>query len=113
MVKTGSKAQHTGVYKVGPARKVARSRIWLQGKHLTQAGFQPGFNYSALWDSPKGGLTLTLDPQHGKEVEVRTVSGKGDVPIIDITGAKVRDTFTAEFVEVSFYNGRIVIREAE
>lgn len=105
------KALSTGVYTVGPARRVARSRIWLQGSKLAAAGFKPGLAYTAKWS--EGKLVLTLAGELTAGVEQRLTSGKGDVPIIDITGAKVRDTFTAEHVEVSFYAGRIVITEAE
>lgn len=105
-----TKLLHAGVYKVGPARRVPRSRIWLQGKHLTAAGFKPGDRIGCTWYGDR--LTIDHNPEP-KGYEMRTVSGKGDVPIVDITGARVRDTFTAGHVEVSFYPGRIVIREAQ
>lgn len=111
-----NKILHDKAHKLGSAKakgeRVERSRIWLQGQWLAQAGFKPGAHYDAVWKD--GRLTLRLWEDGIDDVhERRTVSGKGDVPIIDIVGARVRDTFTAGFVQVVATSGRIVITEAQ
>jgi hypothetical protein len=95
--------------KLGTAKGSARSRIWLQGKRLTEAGFKPGAKYGASWSSNL--LTLSLNPAP-EGYEMRVVSGKGELPIIDITGKSVMDTFgfCCDRVDVTFKPGFISIR---
>ena len=44
--------------KLGTARRVERSRIWIEGKRLTAAGFAVGRYFIAEWQGEA--LTLTL-----------------------------------------------------
>lgn len=100
------------VSKLGTSKNVKRSRIWLQGKRLTAAGFIPGVAYTALWHEAK--LVLTTDAVRittAKTTETRKISGKGDLPIIDIVGQRVLETFGmfVEHVNVKFEQGVITI----
>lgn len=106
--------------KLGVARKVERSRIWIEGARLIAAGFTPGRYFSkemrvdyAL--RPYLILTLLNDNDIVAEMPCK-VSGKGDKPIIDITGELVRESFATfghTHVEVTYYPGKIAIRGAE
>lgn len=82
--------------KLGTAKGEARSRIWLQGPRLVASNFKPGAEFYAIWDAgdAKHVATLTLTRKKPTTFDdVRRVTGKGDVPIIDVVGAKVRDHF--------------------
>ena len=99
--------------KLGAARGIARSRIWIEGKRLTAVGFTVGSHFNAVLDISDPVIpvmTLHLDNRSGE----RKVSGKGDKPIIDITGAWVRDHFGSFFstVDVTYEPGKITIRGA-
>ncbi len=98
---------HTQLTKIGPARKVAHQRIWIEGRRLADAGFKPGDRYDRS-EPPQGGLIL-LRADNG-EGQFK-VSGKGDKPIIDITGAIVPRLFPqpATHVSVEFTPGHIFI----
>ena len=95
--------------KLGTARRVERSRIWIEGKRLTAAGFAVGRYFIAEWQGEA--LTLTLLDEDTIIADApRKVSGKGDKPIIDITGAQVRETFGhRSHVRASFGEGVIRI----
>lgn len=71
------------VVKVGAARRIPQSRIWIEGRRLIDAGFAHGTRYNVEWHDT--GATLTLSP-----AGARKVAGTIDRPIIDITGASVR-----------------------
>jgi hypothetical protein len=99
------------VSKLGAAKGVARSRIWIEGKRLAEIGFVPGAYFVKEWgahaDATKGHVPgasfLELTLLKGDEILATApckVSGKGDKPIIDITGEKVREAF-GEFEKVS------------
>lgn len=98
-------------HKVGPSRGVARSRIWLEGDRVLAAGFAPGMMYTREWTADT--LTLALGEGEGRATRGK-VSGKGEKPILDIVGDKVREVFGAhcERVEVSYEAGRITVRRA-
>jgi hypothetical protein len=99
--------------KLGTARRVERSRIWIEGKRLTAAGFAVGRYFIAEWQDKVLTLTL-LDADTIIADAPRKVSGKGDKPIIDITGAQVRETFGhGTHVLASFAAGVITITEAK
>ncbi len=68
--------------KLGTTRAGERSRIWIEGDRLVQAGFTVGQRYNVQW--LERSALLVLDPKGSKKV-----SGKGAHPIIDITGQKV------------------------
>ena len=101
-------AKQTSTHKLGTSKRIERSRIWLQGKRLTAAGFTPGKTFYAVW--AKGKLTLDLRTHFPDDYEERKVSGKGEMPIIDIVGASVRETFGHRtHVDVEYQQGRITI----
>jgi hypothetical protein len=95
--------------KLGTTSKAGeRTRIWLEGKRLTAHGFTPGALYRRNWNAADRRLTLrVIDQDHFDQLardEKGTVSGKGDKPIIDIVGAKVRDVFgKSETVTVEYH----------
>ena len=72
--------------KIGASRQIPGSRVWIEGARLVRAGFVVGARYTL--SETDGVLVLTLTPD-GK----RGVSGKGDKPIIDITGETIRRMF--------------------
>ena len=116
---------------IGTNHGKGTSRIWLEGKRLVEAGFEVGTRYDRVTHKsarvhPNGSWTavgkihLTANPK-GKF----KVSGKGDKPIIDISGGAVTDTFADHIsksspktpvVEVAYTSiagvSRIVITEA-
>jgi len=95
--------------KLGTARKVERSRIWIEGRRLAEIGFAPGSRFDTTWDLATGTLYLTL-ASNGE----RKVSGKGDKPIIDITGEQVRNFFGLRFthVDCNYESGEVTIKGA-
>lgn len=99
--------------KLSATRAGERSRIWLEGKRLSAAGFHVGQPFIRTWGA--GRLVLTACTSATFEEVPRgergTVSGKGDKPIIDITGLKVADTFAGSHVRVSYGARTIVIRD--
>lgn len=99
------------ITKLGTSKKIEKSRIWIQGKRLQAAGFRPGTVYYASWSG--GFLALTLDARAGHD-EIRKVTGKGDLPIIDIVGSRVVETFGnfGTHVEATFAPGLITFRRA-
>lgn len=101
--------------KLGTAKGVARSRIWIEGKRLAAAGFTVGRHFVKDWEYRKGvrpELTLTLLTDD--DVVATTpykVSGKGEKPIIDITGEMVAESFGkfCTHVTVDYRPGLITI----
>tara|TARA_R100000808_G_scaffold24356_1_gene55938 strand:- start:16407 stop:16757 length:351 start_codon:yes stop_codon:yes gene_type:complete len=110
--------------KLGKNKGLERSRIWIEGKRLTEAGFHRGEYYIAefggFYATPEeadysDGLVLSLIDDETVidfgAIQPRKVSGKGDHPIIDITGKTVKEFFDgSEYVEVDYKKGVIVIR---
>ena len=90
--------------KIGTSKKIARSRIWLEGPRLIDAGFTHGVRYDVR-ETPSG-IVISAHPE-GK----RRVAGTPQRPIIDITGAIVRDNFRADFAEVAFSHGVITAHD--
>ena len=88
--------------KVGTARQVPGSRVWLEGTRLVAAGFNVGLRYDLL--ELDGQLILTLAADGS-----RKVSGKGIKPIIDITGDLIRRVFANRPSVNVEYTDRIVI----
>lgn len=97
---------------IGPNHKVPHSRIWLEGKRLAEAGFTVGTRYSRTVIG--GTIRLVIDPVEGRY----KVSGKGEKPIVDITGSTVRKTFPVPdpaaraFVSVTYLPALIIIERA-
>jgi len=112
---------------IGTNHGKGTSRIWLEGKRLVEAGFEVGTRYDrvlrkvarmkdGLISPHQGEIELTLNPK-GKF----KVSGKGEKPIIDISGGAVTETFADHIsksspktpvVEVEYSKGEIFIKEA-
>jgi len=82
-------------------------RIWLEGNALINAEFHVGRRYRRDYDE-RGNLLLVTDAQ-GKY----KVSGKGEKPIIDISGGVIDRTFPRpqSSVKVAFSHGVITISE--
>jgi hypothetical protein len=108
--------------KLGTAKGVARSRIWIEGKRLVDAGFTVGKYFAKTptfggAGEPRTLETLELELLRANDVTNTApckVSGKGDKPIIDITGEFVRQHFGSRgtHVEVTFEKRLITIRPA-
>jgi hypothetical protein len=106
--------------KIGTNKGQAGSRIWIEGKRLIAAGFTRGTLYRRI--CAKGSICLVVENVNSPEwlampVEHRAdfykVAGKGEHPIIDITGADVLRNFKSSHVEVSYDVGCITIKEAK
>jgi len=92
------------ITKVGAARRIPRSRIWIEGARLTLAGFSHAARYDVAWNDT--GLALTQSPSGS-----RRVAGTPERPIIDITGDRVR-ALGCDRVSVSFSVNLITIEKA-
>lgn len=94
------------VFKIGVNK--GRPRIWLDGRHLIEAGFTGGTAYRC--ESKAGAILLWLDLD--RPGRLRKVTGRPDgKPIVDMVGADVETAFPgATHVAVFFHPGRIVIR---
>ena len=88
--------------KVGTAKRIPRSRVWLEGDRLASAGFTNGARYNVQWSST--GATLMLS-----DTGARKVAGTIHRPVIDITGAHVR-ALDCDRVTVDFNHSVITIR---
>jgi hypothetical protein len=88
--------------KIGAARQTPGSRVWIEGTRLMAAGFTVGQRYNLTEIDNQLILTLASDGQ-------RKVSGKGDKPIIDITGDLIRRVFAGRTTVTVEYTDRIVI----
>jgi hypothetical protein len=102
--------------KLGTARTVPLSRIWIEGKRLVDAGFTVGQYFVKEWHPEKPELRLALvDENDVLDTMPCKVSGKGATPIIDITGALVREVFGSRGtqVECTFEDGVITIKVAD
>lgn len=81
---------------IGTNHGKGTSRIWLEGKRLVEAGFEVGTRYHRYAHSTPSAIQLIANSK-GKY----RVSGKGDKPIIDISGRAVTETF-AEHISKSY-----------
>ena len=96
------KDKHMFITKIGTARQVPGSRVWIEGNRLVAAGFSVGLRYNLTEIDGQLILTLAVDGQ-------RKVSGKGIKPIIDITGDLIRRVFANRPTVNVEYTDRIVI----
>lgn len=103
----------TFITKLGTTRAGERTRIWIEGNRLLDAGFAAGATFTKTWHEN------SLELIKARKSQIRafdiprsgwaTVSGKGSKPIIDITGAKVVETFGKyPNVEVTFYEDGVI-----
>ena len=99
---TKDKDKNMFTTKIGAARQTPGSRVWIEGNRLVTAGFTVGLRYDLL--ELDGQLILTLASDGS-----RKVSGKGDKPIIDITGDLIRRVFAGRVTVNVEYTDRIVI----
>lgn len=89
--------------KVGAAKRIDRSRIWIEGERLASAGFNCGTRYNVQWHDT--GATLELC-----NTGARKVAGTVYRPVIDITGESVR-ALECDRVTVSFQHSVITIKK--
>lgn len=100
--------------KLGRVKGQERSRIWIEGNRLSAHGFEVGTRFVKRWFPDNMLLVLRAVPHEAtkmyKHTDLGLVSGKGDKPIIDIVGTKVRDTFTGTHVIAEFDRNVITVR---
>ena len=89
--------------KIGAAKRIDRSRIWLEGDRLASAGFNCGARYNVQWCDTGATLTLCVNG-------ARKVAGTEFRPVIDITGAHVR-ALECDRVTVGFNHSVITIKK--
>lgn len=101
--------------KLGTTRAGERTRIWIEGARLVAHGFPVGSKIQKVWGDGKLVITAVTEKEFdGLEHAARgKVSGKGEKPIIDITGVKVSETFKGTHVAVAYREGRITITSGE
>lgn len=112
---------------IGTNHGKGTSRIWLEGKRLVEAGFEVGTRYDRVLRKVARMKDGLISPHQGEiELTLNTkgkfkVSGKGEKPIIDISGGAVTDTFADQIskcspktpvVEVEYSKRSILITEA-
>jgi hypothetical protein len=103
--------------KLGTAKGNPRSRIWIEGQRLIDAGFTAkDTHFIKQWIAASqkhdGALVLTKVQDDDVLTDMPSkVSGKGDNPIIDITGKQVSSFFGEKYshVLVRFADGVINI----
>lgn len=83
-----------------------KPRLWIEGKHLLEAGFNPGDRWNAIQTA--SGLNMVKHPEGS-----RKVSGKGARPIIDITGANLGRLQSVAVVKLTYTPGAGTIRAEE
>jgi hypothetical protein len=74
------------ITKLGTNKGLPKSRVWIEGKRLSDHGFNRGTRYDRVL---KDGQIMLSENENG----AFKVSGKADHPIIDITGKAITDTF--------------------
>tara|TARA_R110002096_G_scaffold340987_1_gene534075 strand:+ start:78 stop:431 length:354 start_codon:yes stop_codon:yes gene_type:complete len=103
--------------KIGAAKQKPLSRVWLEGKRLTEAGFHAGTMYHREYynTGTYNRLILWIDSGRDQSAGSYKVSGKNQKPVIDITGAMIRDNFGkyAPHVHVYYDFGRITIMRGD
>ena len=81
-----------------------KPRIWIEGKRLTDAGLLAGDRFDMI--RALGQLMI-----HKRANGARKVSGKGERPIIDLSGASCAPFTTGDAVAIEYKpNGVIAIR---
>jgi hypothetical protein len=101
--------------KLGTTRAGERTRIWIEGARLVAHGFPVGSKIQKVWGDGKLVITSVTEKEFDElEHAARgKVSGKGEKPIIDITGVKVSETFKGTHVAVVYREGRITVTNDE
>lgn len=98
----------TRTVRVGSNR--GKPRLWLEGQWLADLGFPRGTRFVAAFTD--AAITLTTRESDVRNFPSRTVSGKGDRPIIDIAGASLLPWVGATLSLVG-RPGLITIRRAQ
>ena len=85
-------------------------RLWLEGRHLEDAGFTPATRYVAVLDAAAGRLRLVRSHEGDRMVSQRQRDGEGARPIIDIANAFLdRVLGDRRRARVAFKDGEIEI----
>jgi hypothetical protein len=104
----------TFTHKLGTSRAGAGTRLWLEGKRLSDHGFVHRAACERRWS--EGKLVLRVvdrDTFAALERSNRTsVAGSEARPIIDITGEAIAKAFPSGEVTVTWSHGRCVVAEA-
>jgi hypothetical protein len=100
---------------LGKTRAGEGTRIWLEGKRLIDHGFVHGAFVMRTWSEGRLHLAVTSEGewQTLPRSERTTVAGTAARPIIDITGAAVRDAFPSGKITATWFaDGRCIIKGA-
>jgi hypothetical protein len=90
-------------------RNKGQARVWLEGKELSDHGIKRGMKFFRTTNVYEGVLVVTFDKKTCSFKTNGTVSGKGDKPIIDMTGKWLTEFFgkathfTATYLSHSIY----------
>lgn len=93
------------ITKLGTTKRAGlRSRIWLEGLRLLEHDFPHGALFKREWKERTLILERVTVPEwkNLEQAARGTVSGRRDRPVIDITGARVAETFRTERVAVLY-----------
>lgn len=98
--------RHEQKTKIGPAHGVPHRKVWIEGRHLKEAGFSPGDRYDRV-ETTTGLVLIHCLSGTGKY----KVAGKGEKPVIDISGSIVPKLFPppATHVTVAFNERNITL----
>lgn len=101
----------TSKHRLGTTRAGERSRVWLEGKRLKDAGFTQGTLFSKDWSKGKLIIERITQTTFDKLSPINrgTVSGNADRPVIDITGERVQVTFSGATVSATYAYRCIVV----
>jgi hypothetical protein len=104
----------TFTHKLGTSRAGDGTRLWLEGKRLSDHGFVHTAQCERKWS--EGKLIIRVVDAAAFEALARgnrtTVAGSVARPIIDITGEQVAQAFPSGVVSVTWSQGRCVVSEA-
>ena len=88
-----------------------RARIWIEGARLLAAGFKRGDIYMAAPTPDNGALYLALvdDPEAYQGAgKLKKVSGKGERPVIDLSGSGCGPFSTGDEVVITYKDCGII-----
>ena len=89
-------------YKLGDHRRIARSRVWLEGKRLSAHGFTAGRKYKrTITDNT---IVLTADNDG-----TLAVSGYDHRPIIDMSGEVIAGAFAGHAKVTATYAENVIV----
>lgn len=90
-----------------------RARIWIEGARLLAAGFKRGVSYAVGTDRFETMLYLIVvdDPDNYEGVgKLKKVSGKGERPIIDLSGSGCGPFNTGDQVTITYSDWEGIIK---